>query len=112
MAHEKVYGICENKCKVEVIPKKNLLILEGEVQLNSGVGKTIPVEVDVALEDYVVMGLFQTVPDSSGLEKWTGGDNCPAVILHPDSNKVDVKCLNSSSQSINAKYRVVLLKVK
>lgn len=27
MAHEKVYGICENKCKVEVVPKEQLLDL-------------------------------------------------------------------------------------
>ena len=27
MAHEKVFGICENKCKVEVVPKEQLLNL-------------------------------------------------------------------------------------
>lgn len=27
MSHTKVYGICENKCKVEVIPKENLVLM-------------------------------------------------------------------------------------
>ena len=28
MTHEKVYGICENKCKVEVLPKSNALSID------------------------------------------------------------------------------------
>jgi hypothetical protein len=34
MAHNKVYGICENKCRVEVIPKLEEIILNGtEIKL-------------------------------------------------------------------------------
>ena len=30
MAHEKVFGICENKCKVEVVAKENVAIFNFE----------------------------------------------------------------------------------
>lgn len=31
--HEKLFGICENKCLVETIPKKNFAVIEGELTL-------------------------------------------------------------------------------
>ena len=31
MAHDKVYGICENKCAAEVITKDNICVLAGEL---------------------------------------------------------------------------------
>ena len=32
--HEKLYGVCENKCFVEVIPKANFIVIEGTATLD------------------------------------------------------------------------------
>ncbi len=41
MAHEKVYGICEDKCREEVIPKSQYYLFRREGERNPGSGTII-----------------------------------------------------------------------
>lgn len=59
MAHKKVYGICENKCKVEVSSKKEV---ESKVTLTEKDGAVVPVNIT-----FVVTGEY-TTPATLGLK--------------------------------------------
>lgn len=61
MAHEKVYGICENKCKVEVLPKDDLVVasISFSTQLATNeVNTVIRIPIADITNSGIVLGLY------------------------------------------------------
>lgn len=108
MAHEKVYGICENKCRVEVIPKENITCIRNiHVGLNGFVGQDYPDGYSDG--NTVVVGMMTTLAAS-------GGGNTPSYgrgINYGDIevSLTDVIRIQNNSDMYDYYVTLVLMKV-
>lgn len=58
MAHQKVYGICEDKCKVEV-PQGSIMVLESTMTVSSSVSrKNLALPDGFTKDNTVVLGIM------------------------------------------------------
>lgn len=134
MAHEKVYGICENKCMVEVIPKDDFIIVTGTVDNvpENSAGVTV-----VYLNDYidgysgaVVLSIEQSNPfdtDATPQPQFHTGSSFvvagdqhayPYAIVRDASTflgktrRLLINVANTNSVQRSIKYKVVLLRYR
>lgn len=137
MAHEKVYGICENKCRVEVLPKANFATLASEwialniqsVSLASGSIKIGSAVWEVALpEGFTPDNCFAVMYAKTSTDtRWVAFPNVPMYKTNESSGYlITSKCVFANGEnklrceyteqetSINAKnimFKVMLIRL-
>lgn len=132
--HEKLFGICENKCLVETIPKENFAVIEGEFELTPLQTKQLPKTFEelgftendrlfcVSVMDYTYAHpeakddvVFTTKPhvfenDLGGGTVFT--DVTPYVEIDYKRKSVRVRVTNQTkSQTQTTKFRALIMKV-
>lgn len=122
MAHDKVYGKCENLCDVEVIAKENIAVLTGAMEIESerpgsttidypsGFTKDncVPIAFGINREGYSEWGLnFYGVYEGS-VDLIRVSFN-RAINLNTDN--ISVRVINPVTSSITVNYKIVLMKV-
>lgn len=117
MAHEKVYGICENKCKVEVIPKSNLLLLTGSISSvsnNADGNKTFS---DLDYNNYHVVSVKYRLGSGNWIAPqayavgWGSVYNTGHPVIKSNGN-LSVSFHNNSGSNCTIYYEILLMKVK
>lgn len=120
--HEKVYGVCENKCFVEVYPKSSFIFYEGtvsNVEAKSTKFVSIPFN-DLGIEStdkVIILSVMQSRDDYH--EQWNTsemvddfGMSYPCGDLNYYTNAVIIRVGNSITVKANEiKYKVVLMKL-
>lgn len=128
--HEKVYGICENKCMVEVLPKSDFIVLTGEIAtVYSGYAATKGItfsELGIkATDKLVVISAMQKTAgyNAQNTNSWSDRvlldsskvtyPNADILVTRNDDvdrNKVIIAVANNTTVNpITIEYRVVLL---
>lgn len=138
MAHEKVYGICENKCKVEVIPKSKFVVIDGsDTSVGYGMGGWSDVMRHIIisgtdsrlqgidLTKCVVISVMERYTISgSSRSSWLSGGSCgvtdksddeyiyplPYAMIDPENNQITIR-LFAYAKNTRVDYKVVLMEV-
>lgn len=107
MAHEKVYGICENKCRVEVVPKENIVCIRNIfVGLNGVTEQDYPDGYSDG--NTVIVGMMTTLAAGGGgnsLEYGRGVNN------DINASLTDSIYIQNTSDMYNYYVTLVLMKV-
>lgn len=122
---EKVYGISgTNKCRKEVIPKENILILKGHIEkVAKGQTATCKVSIpsNINLNDYIVLAAEQSMWLEHDYRNHVSAVNNTENIFYPIITKredwIRIEVLNNANSTmdpngyVNIYYRIVLLKI-
>lgn len=113
--HTQVYGICGNKCKVEVIPKENFLVIEGTMKNVSTEGTLATIfKADVGVESFMNYAVLSH--QLKWGNEWRTFGEVSSNYVVPNTLITDgtlwISVYHNKSTAIDVDYRVVLLKVK
>ena len=120
MAHNKVYGHCENLCEVEVIAKENIAVINGSSVVEASATGTINIDYPTGFtaDNCVPISLGIKVLDAKGFNYVGHKVDAGSLLnnaydrnlnLKTDSIQLMVANANTSEKTVN--YKIVLLKV-
>lgn len=121
--HQKVYGVCENKCKIEVIPKESLILVEGTAKSVSGnsqkeiILKESDLGLPLPLSNYMVIAADMATNDlywDNNYGETNYQYRWPYVRISrasTTSGKINLYVYNESSSTKDIPYRLLFLKV-
>lgn len=117
MAHDKVYGKCENYCDVEVIAKENLMVLFGDsvtIEANQDEMCTITPPENFRAVDYVIVGAGRTESNyGRSYVNFTDPTIQNVFVVNAvifTNSSINVTLKNNTSSSSTVRPYVVLMK--